>query len=62
MCFLIVGSHIFLVITSKLPEQELKCFSLTGRSTTPTNESEEEELLLQMRGYWGKGRVEDREE
>lgn len=62
MCFLIVGSHIFLVITSKLPEPELKRFCLTGRSTTPTDEPGEEELLLHRREYWGKGRAEDREE
>lgn len=41
-----VGSLVSLVIASKLPAKELRCFSLPGRSTTPTDESGEEELPL----------------
>lgn len=62
MYFLIVSSHIFLVITRKLPEKEPKCFSLPGRSTPPTDESGEEELPPHGGGYWGKGMGEKREE
>lgn len=59
MCFLVVGACIFLVITSKLPEQELECFSLTGAH--PLMSQERKSSCFTGEGI-GEGEGADREE